>query len=185
MKSNKTKNITTALIATAAAAIAFCFAGCETVSKAKNMIASSKPAAQNIKITIDKTLENTSIQIDLVGANPVSDLSKWETYSVTEYWQPGNATRRDADRATLDFGRGKPSTQVFSKKDSRWKRWLDTGAARLVILADLPGVAAGGTNDQRRLIIPIDAKSWQKSGGDPIEILVQESGLRLLTPRTP
>ena len=174
---------TTTILATATAVLALLFTGCDTVSKTKTMFASSKPAAHNIKIIVDKTLENTSLQIDLLGANAVSDLAKWESYSVTEYWQPGNATRRDTDRVTLDFGRGKSATQTLAIKDPRWKRWLETGAANLVILADLPGVAAGGSSDARRLIIPLDPKSWKKSTKEPIEILVQESGLRLLTPR--
>jgi hypothetical protein len=178
-----TKPTITTLLATAAAALALLLTGCSSMSKTKDMLASSKPVAQNIKITVDKTLENTSIQIDLLGASTVSDLPKWQTYSVTEYWQPGNTTRRDTVRVTLDFGTGKPATQTLPKKDPMWKRWLGTGSANLVILADLPGIAAGGTSDPRRLIIPLDAKSWKKSSGAPIEILVQESGLRLLTPR--
>ena len=147
---------------------------------------SAKPSAHNVKITVDKTLENTSLQIDLIGANPVSDLSKWETYSVTEYWQPGNAARRDADRLTFDFGRGKAASQTLAIKDDKWKRWLGAGSACLVILADLPGISAdkGGPNDPRRLIIPLEPKAWKKSSKAPIEILVQESGLRLLTPRS-
>ena len=178
-----TKLVTTTILAAATAALALFLTGCGSANKAANMLTSTKPVAQNIKITVAKTLENTSLQIDLLGANTISDLPKWETYSVTEYWQPGNTTRRDTVRFTLDFGTGKPASQTFSKKNEIWKRWLGTGCANLVILADLPGVAGGGANDPRRLIIPLDAKSWKKSSGAPIEILVQESGLRLLTPR--
>ena len=171
--------ITTTILA---AALALAFAGCASVSP---FGVSSKPVAQNIKITLDKTLENTSLQVDLIGASTMADLPKWQSYSVTDYWQPGNTTRRDTDRVTLDFGPGKPATQALSAADSKWKQWLATGAANLVIIADLPGVSAdkGGPADPRRLIIPIDAKSWKKAAKDPIEILVQESGLRLLTPR--
>ena len=179
MKPTKTKLTTTALLATGIAALALALAGCASI------LGSSKPVAQNIKITLDKTLENTSLQVDLIGANAVTDLPKWQSYSVTDYWQPGNTTRRDTDRVTLDFGPGKPAAQTFDIKDPKWKQWLATGAANLVIIADLPGVSTdkGGAADPRRLIIPLDGKSWKKSSADPIEILVQESGLRLLTPR--
>jgi len=172
----KTTKLITTIIATAA--IALLSTSCAMIG-----IGPSKPVAHNIKITVDKTLENTSLQIDLVGANSVSDLPKWQTYSITEYWQPGNSTRRDTDRITLDFGRGKPATQTVSSKDPKWKQWLQTGATNLVIIADLPGVASGGAADPRRLILSLDPKTWKKSGSAPIEILVQESGLRLLTPQ--
>lgn len=157
------------------ALLALAFAGCASAPK---------PAAHDIKITVDKSLENTSLQVDLIGANAVADIPKWESYSVTEYWQPGNATRRDTDRITLDYGRGKAASQTVASTDAKWKRWLDTGASYLVIIADLPGVASdkGGAADARRLIIPLDAKAWKKDRKAPLEILVQESGLRLLTP---
>ncbi|AWI10054.1 hypothetical protein [Ereboglobus luteus] len=143
-----------------------------------------KPVAHEIKITVDKSLENTSLQIDIIGANAVSDLPKWQSYSITDYWQPGNATRRDTDRITLDYGRGKPSAQTVAATDAKWKRWLDQGASNVVIIADLPGIAAdrGGAADPRRLILSLDAKAWKKDKKAPLEILVQESGLRILTP---
>lgn len=170
------KTKTTHIILTLATALAALFiAGCAS---------SPKPVAHEIKITVDKTLENTSLQIDLIGANAVSDIPKWESYSVTEYWQPGNATRRDTDRITLDYGRGKPAAQTVPSTDAKWKRWLGTGASYLVVIADLPGVSSdrGGAADPRRLIIPLDVNAWKKDKKAPLEILVQESGLRLLTP---
>jgi hypothetical protein len=144
-----------------------------------------KPAAQTITLALDKSLENTSLQVDIIGANATSDLPKWESYSITEYWQPGNTTRRDTDRYTVDFGRGKPASQMISAIDAKWARWLQTGATYVVVIADLPGVASDqqGNADPRRLILPLDAKQWKKDRKDPIEIQIKESGLHLLTPR--
>ena len=174
-----TKSImkTKTVITTLAALLALALAGCFTTAP--------KPAAHEVKITVDKSLENTSLQIDLIGANATSDIPKWESYSVTEYWQPGNTTRRDTDRITLDYGRGKPASQTVPANDAKWKRWFDTGSSYLVVIADLPGVASdkGGAADPRRLILPLDEKSWKKSKKEPLEILVQESGIRILTPR--
>lgn len=171
----KTKNTTT-IITLATAALALLFSGCASAPK---------PVAHSVKITVDKSLENTSLQIDLIGANATADIPKWESYSVTEYWQPGNSTRTNADRLTLDFGRGKETAQTVPATDAKWTRWIEQGASYVVIIADLPGVAAdkGGNADPRRLILPLDAKQWKKDKKDPLEILVQESGLRLLTPR--
>jgi len=48
---------------------------------------------------------------------------------------------------------------------------------------DLPGVDAdkAGNADPRRLILPLDAGQWKDPSA--IEILIQESGARLLTPK--
>lgn len=145
-----------------------------------------QPRAYNVQVTLDGALAGTSVQVDLVGANEVADLPKWQSYSVTEYWQPENAFRRDARKATLQFGRGKPATYVFAENDPHWAEWLRTGALHLVIMADLPGAVTDqmGNADPRRLILPLDRAAWGRKTGT-LEVLVQESGLRLLTPRRP
>ncbi|MDR0353891.1 MAG: hypothetical protein LBI02_11305 [Opitutaceae bacterium] len=177
---NKTRNPQQPIRALAAAlsllAAALALAACTSAPK---------PVAHTIALTLDKSLENTSLQVDIIGANATSDLPKWESYSITEYWQPGNSTRRDTDRYTVDFGRGKPASQKIGSTDAKWTRWLQTGATYVVVIADLPGIASDqqGNADPRRLILPLDAKQWKKAGKAPIEIQVKESGLRLLTPR--
>ncbi len=144
------------------------------------------PRAYNIQVTLDGPLAGTSVQIDLVGANELADLPKWQSYSVTEYWQPNNAFRRDALKSTMQFGRGKPNTQMLLASDPHWADWLRTGALHLVIVADLPGAVTDqmGNADPRRLILPLDRAAWGRKV-ETIEILVQESGLRLMTPRKP
>lgn len=143
------------------------------------------PSRYTVNFTLDKTLEGTSLQIDIIGANAVADLPKWEAYSITEYWQPGNTTRRDADKATLEFGRGKPIVQTFASTDPKWNEWLRTGALYMVVIADLPGIAADkqGNADPRRLILPLDKAEWARGNKGAIDVLVQESGLRLLSPK--
>ena len=144
------------------------------------------PRAYNVKVTLDGSLADTSVQVDLVGANELADLPKWQSYSVTDYWQPNNAFRRDAQKATMQFGRGKPNAQVLLDSDPHWAEWLRTGALNLVIVADLPGAVTDqmGNADPRRLILPLDRAAWGRKV-DTIEILIQESGLRLMTPRKP
>ncbi len=140
-----------------------------------------KPRAFQVNLTVDKALESTSLQVDLVGANALADLPKWTSYSVTEYWQPDNPQRRDALRITYQFGRGISNIVTLSRDDVRWQSWLKGGVAYLVIMADLPGSAVdqNGNADSRRLIIPLDKKLWRSS--DMLEILIQEGGIRLLT----
>jgi hypothetical protein len=142
------------------------------------------PTQYSLSFKLDKALEGTSLAVDIIGANAVSDLPKWEAYSITDYWQPGNVTRRDADKASLEFGRGRPTTQVFSSTDPKWNQWLKTGALHVVVIVDLPGIPSDkqGNADPRRLILPLDKAQWP-SGQKTIEVLIQESGVRLLTPK--
>ena len=144
--------------------------GCATGPTAK---------AWSIKVELDPALTGSSIQVDLVGANAVS-LPRWESYSVTSYWTPGDAMRRDADKAVIEFGSGKPMSQLLDAKDPKWPRWLQSGATHLVILADLPGVGGGGAGnaDPRRLVIALDGKAWK--GAPVVTLRVQESGIKLM-----
>jgi hypothetical protein len=145
-----------------------------------------KPQAYSIKVELDPALAGTSLQVDVMGANKVSDLPKWESYSVTEYWQPGNVARRDARKATMQFGRGRPESQILAANDPRWSEWMNTGAQYLVILADLPGswTDRPGNADPRRVILPLDKSEWVKGTGT-IEFVIQQSGIRLVTPKKP
>lgn len=154
--------------------LACLFAGCASVPK---------PKAYAVRLSVDPALAGTTVMVDLAGPNEISDLPKWQTYSITEYWQPGNVFRRDASKATLEFGRDHPATQILAATDPRWKEWLKTGALHLVIVADIPGVVndQAGNADPRRLIVPLDKAVW--GGAETIDIVVQESGLRLVTPR--
>ncbi len=154
--------------------VAGVFAGCASVPK---------PRAYTVRLSVDPALAGTTVMVDLAGANEISDLPKWQTYSVTEYWQPGNVFRRDARKAGMEFGRDQPATQSLPMSDPRWKEWLKTGAMHLVIVADIPGVVndQAGNADPRRLIVPLDKAVWGKA--ETIDIVVHESGLRLVTPR--
>jgi len=160
-----------------AVAFAVFLSGCATAPK---------PSAYNVEVTLDPALAGTSLQVDVVGANELSDLPKWQSYSVTEYWQPGNAFRRDARKATLAFGRGRPDSQTLPISDPQWAEWLRTGALHLVIIADLPGPMSDqmGNADPRRLILPLDRAAWDRKL-QKLQVVVQESGLRLMTPRKP
>lgn len=153
------------------------FSGCESVPTGKSY---------GLKVAVDKSLAGSSIQVNIIGANAVSDLPKWQTMSVTEYWQPDSPQRRDAEKVVMKFGPGQPQEQTLSATDAVWQRWLPS-ATYLVILVDLPGVSTDreGNADPRRLILPLDKKKWG-SGTETIELRVQESGVRLLTPvKTP
>jgi hypothetical protein len=156
------------------------FSGCQSVYQYWPFQRSSnKPKAYTINIGLDDMLAGMSLQVEVIGTNP-TDLSKWESLSVSQYWQPGNVQRRDANKVTYDFGRGKPATVSLPLSDPKWNQWLDGGATHLVILADLPTLAVDqpGNADSRRLVLPLGKDHWKES---TIDILVQESGVRLQT----
>jgi hypothetical protein len=146
---------------------------------------SNAPVAHTLTFTVDKSQHNKSVQVDIFGINATTDLPKWEAYVISEYWQPNNTARSDLDRVSLHFGRKHPTTQSLSEFDSHWERWLATGATYAVVIADIPGVTndRAGNADPRRLILPLNRRLWDKDDDGAIKILIQESGLRLITPR--
>jgi hypothetical protein len=146
---------------------------------------SPEPRAYSVAVEVDKPLVGTSLQVDIIGARKDADLPFWENLSVSDYWQPENSRRRDANKVTLIFDREQPKRAILPLKDVHWKQWLDSGAHSLVILADIPGVVAppSGSIDPRRLILPLETGTWDDENEDVIEVLVQESTLRVLTKR--
>jgi len=171
----KSPSILLRICATLASLAVLALVGCSTAPKPRNY---------NLKIECDQALAGSSIQLDIIGANAISDLPKWQSYSVSDYWQPGNPMRRDAEKIVLRFGQAKSNTQVFSGTDPIWNRWLATGALYLVVIVDLPGIASDreGNADPRRLILPLDSREWP-GNVETIELRVQEAGIRLLTPK--
>lgn len=163
-----------------AAGLLFANAGCASAPKARSY---------SIKITVDpedKRVAGSSFQVDLIGANAVSDLPRLRTYSVTDYWKPGDAMRKNADKVVLEFGQGKSHVQILDGTNPAWARWLRAGALQLVVLVDLPLVVEPkpGNEDPRRLILDLDVKRWPRNV-ETIDLLVQSSGIRLLTPMKP
>jgi hypothetical protein len=144
---------------------------------------SPRPGRFSLKFTMDPALAGASIQVDIVGPNAISDLPRLETYSVSEYWKPGDPMRRDLPKTVLYFGPGHEAMQTLPASDPVWTNWLRAGASTVVIFADLPGTQADrpGASDPRRLIVPIDEHEWH--GVKTLEFMIQESGVRLVTAR--
>jgi hypothetical protein len=138
----------------------------------------------DIQVTLDQSLKDSSMRVDLVGVNPAS-LPSWQAYSMTKYWQTGDAKRADAqDKFTFDFVSGKSLTNVFSSTNALWKKWAARGVTHVVVLANLPGAARTdnpGNQDPRRQILPLDKCYWA-NGTKALNLLVQQSGIEVLTP---
>ncbi len=109
-----------------------------------------------------------------------TELPHWQTMSMTEYWEPGNATRESAIKHVMTFGENSPTEQVLGKNDPIWKKWDNRNAHSLLVLAFLPGIKdAAGSADARRLILPYDPGKWEQRywGKDTIKVELRSGGL--------
>lgn len=129
-------------------------------------------------ITADEDVCKKSVEVHLVGVNRF-EKDKWETMSMTEYWQPDNQLRKSAREYTyvIRFGQ-EPCERILSKKDPIRKIWKSRRAEYLFVLADLPGIFPDmpGNADARRLQLPaLDSASW--GWQSRINIAVKSSNL--------
>lgn len=154
------------VIPTLFAALLFFLVGCETVSL---------PDPYDVEIALGEDLYGASVQVDLIGI-PAEELSRYASYSVTEYFEPGNQLRNETQKTTLSFRRDTGTVQLLSASDAIWSEWIESrSASYLVILADTPGLRndAPGNLDSRRLILPLHQREWEKR---PTRIQVQVTG---------
>jgi hypothetical protein len=129
------------------------------------------PKAYSISIRVDDPVVGTTFEVDLIGANALTDKPKYENCQLADYWKPGSSLRRDADKVTFLFGQGKDTTQVYALGDPTWSRWLapNRGVSNIVVMVNLP-------RNPARITIPLDPTSWPK-GTTTIQLLVQETGI--------
>ena len=133
----------------------------------------------NITVQPGDSLKGSSVQVDLVGIN-YSELERWRTKSVGEYFKPGDPLRADAAKFSItNLEQG----VVLWRTNSIWNNWLKAAAPDqyIVVLADLPGrfpEGQAGSQDPRRQILPLTKKAW--SGGD-IDIQVRGDGVKVNT----
>lgn len=140
------------------------------------------PQAYNTKITPGESLKDSSVVVDVVGINQ-SELPKWQSYSIRDYFKPGDPVRQDAAKFTAEFVPGKQTPAVLKKNDPLWERWTKSGAQYLVVIADLPGVykeGKSGSQDPRRQLIPLCKCYWPDKTAD-LEVRIQAGGVSLVT----
>lgn len=143
-----------------------------------------KPRPYNIQVNLDPSLKGKCEVVDLVGVNPAS-VARWEQYSMSSYWKEGDTLRRDSkpDRVTLSFAAGQPLTQTLNVNNAQWAAWKAKGVNYILVLAELPGRHDDkpANADDRRISLPLDECHWAK-GTNTLNVLVQQSGIQLLTP---
>lgn len=119
--------------------------------------------SRGVSVTAADEVCQKSVEVHLVGVNRF-EKDRWDTMSMTDYWQPENPLRKSAEKYTyvIHFGQG-PCKATLDKKDPMVGVWKDRQAEYLLVLADLPGVFQDleGNADARRLQLPaLDSAAW-------------------------
>jgi hypothetical protein len=157
--------------------IALLSAGCTTCKPGQP----GKPGRYTIEVSLDESLKNSSVIVDLVGVNS-SSLPRWEAYDMGKYWKD-DAMRHDADKVVLNFVSGQALSQSMAATDAKWDAWKAQGVTHVLVLADLPGVQTPrpGSQDARRQVLSLGKCSWPPKTST-LKVRVQRSGIVVLTP---
>jgi hypothetical protein len=151
-----------------------------------------KPIKYNITVDVDEEMRkdlaaaNRKLEVHLVGINE-NQHQRWNTYSMTKYWQPGDTLPNSLPTKKMMFDPANPAPQKLSIDDPIWNKWLKEGGAnRVYVLALLPGMVsdAEGDKDPRRQILPLPCYRWLKQD-KKIDVRVQKTGVTTLSMSRP
>ena len=143
---------------------------------------STKVARYNYRVALTESMRDPatgfvpSIEIDVVGVNDV-EKPEWDALDVDAYFAPGNPRRADGDRVLLAFSNEAPEPRVLDEKRAIWDVWEERGATHVFLLARMRRPADAGSEDPRKLVLPLSAEFWNP--GQWIEIAVTPTGLEL------
>jgi hypothetical protein len=145
----------------------------------------------NVTVSLDdamrQRLDSRKLEVDLVALNS-KESERWENYSMTQYWQPGDARRDSVDSYKMIFDPTKNEPQTLSANDPHWDKWFAQGAGDKMKLYVLVGVLPGSYDDQpgdkdaRRQILPLDSCRWSSTN---VQMTVQKTGIITTTPPKP
>jgi len=164
--------MTRVLVGVAAVCLAGLAGGCEGFN-VHVMLDKNDPGMKDAKGTLK------SIEVNIVAVNE-TELPRWETIPMSEYWDPENPLRKSAVKCVMTFGEKLPEEQLLKKDDPIWKTWKDRKATWLIILANLPGIKdQPGWADPRRIHMTLDSSKWENRywGSDTIKIQIGSGGL--------
>jgi hypothetical protein len=162
----------------AVTSLAIAISGCSACKPGKT----GPPGKYNIQVSLDESLKQASVPVDLVGVN-LGSLSRYQTYSMTDYWKPRDLLRTDADKVEFVFGGGQPLTRTLDTKNPKWDQWKRKGVTHVFVLAYPPGGHPDkeGAQDARRQVLPLDMCAWEEDT-ETLSVVVKRSGIDILTP---
>ncbi len=145
----------------------------------------------NVKVDIDdamrERLGSRKLEVDLVALNSKQS-ERWESYSMTSYWQPGDSLRESVDSYKMIFDPTQNQPMTLSMNDPHWDKWFAQGAGDTMKLYVLVGVLPGSYDDQpgdkdaRRQILPLASCRWNSKD---VHMTVQKTGIITTTPPKP
>jgi len=152
----------------------------------------------NISIDVDDSFRqaygNRIVNIDVVGVSPVEH-KRWESYSMTKYWESGDAMRDSLSTVKLTIDPSKKEPQIIWANDSHWDKWMaganDKDPPRIYVLVQLPGTFNAGKDDKpgnmdaRRQILPTGSCRWDSSAGHPPTVKLILKADRIVTDTQP
>jgi len=173
---NLWKNLAAVAVASASA---FALAGCGNF---------------NISTKAQEELAGKTVTVHMIGVNP-SELERWKTYSVTQYFRPGDPLRESAVAGgyarVMNFGPSNPNPQELKKDDEIWRKWHSRHGENIVVLACLPGYSdkddKAGSADPRRLILPMSTSQWRWAywGKDTVDLEISRGKVTCLNEHKP
>ena len=145
----------------------------------------------NVTVALDDAmrakLESHKLEVDLIALNS-NQAERWESYSMTQYWQPGDALRDSVDSYKMILDPAGATSGTLSAKDPHWDKWFARGGSDKMQLYVLVGVLPGtyddavGDKDPRRQILPLQSCRWTSTD---VHMLVQKTGIITTTPPKP
>lgn len=149
---------------------------------------SGGPGKYDVNVALDQSVTGgvvvPSIAVNIIAAGG-PEAQRLSGMSMTKYWQPDSAERKELAAKTkeFNFGPGKTGEQRLLKNDPIWDMWK--GADTLFVFANLPGghTDAGGNMDNRRVELTLEKKRWES--GQVLQILVARGKVSCLTPMKP
>ena len=125
-----------------------------------------KPVAWNLIIT---NTTAASVEVDVVGVTE-NEKGFYEGLSMEDYWKPGGGLRRDADKLSNLLER---DSWTISRKNPKWREWLDRGVKQVLVVADLPE-----KNALWKVPLSLDKNAWD-ARHRTLEIEIQNTLVRI------
>jgi len=109
----------------------------------------------------DKYQVYPSLELDLIGVNQ-TDLDRFDSLSVNDYFVPGNPFRDGMDHVTVYFSDDNSGPKVVKRDNPVWGKFGHRNADRLVLIVNLPGADQyKGKKNPCRVDIPLERSWWR------------------------
>ena len=122
--------------------------------------------------------------VHLIGVSE-RDFETWSKMSVTKYWRElADKEDRDLYVFKMKFGPDEPVVRYLPKTHPIWRKWEEKGKHHLFVLASWPPTAdKPGSDDPRRIILPMRAPETPLGYPDEVGIQFRSTGMVFMRPR--